>query len=490
MNNLTTALSNALSGLMVASGQSAVVSRNVARAGEVDYTRKQAVLTTNLDGSARIANITRNSDQQLLSTMLSSNSSAAGGTVLQSALTTLSSTIGDVEADGSIAWGIGQMRQSISNFQANPASGPLASQAMSTARTLVTNLNSASAIVQGSRNDADAGMAQSVSNINSLLSQFQKLNTAITSGNSGDGSTVEAMDQRDGILKKLSDEIGIKTINQPNNGLAIYTDGGVTLFDVSPRTVAFAQSQSLTAGVDGNAVYIDGVQITGSGAPLPSGAGKLVSFAKIRDQVAPTYQSQLDEIARNLINIFAESDQQTNPASPPATGLFSYSGSPLVPAAANVNSGLAASISLNAKFDDTKGGNPMLLRDGGSNGAAYLYNKTGVAGYQDRLSGLTSAFDQNMTFASGTQLPSATTLKDYASGSASWISAQRTANDNVLQNATALNQRSIDALSNASGVNIDTEMATLLNLEKSYQASAKVLTTVDQMFSSLVAMVK
>jgi flagellar hook-associated protein 1 FlgK len=39
-------------------------------------------------------------------------------------------------------------------------------------------------------------------------------------------------------------------------------------------------------------------------------------------------------------------------------------------------------------------------------------------------------------------------------------------------------------------VNIDEEMSILLNLEKSYQASARIMTSVDAMFNSLLEAVR
>ena len=47
--------------------------------------------------------------------------------------------------------------------------------------------------------------------------------------------------------------------------------------------------------------------------------------------------------------------------------------------------------------------------------------------------------------------------------------------------------RAAQALSNASGVNLDDEMAHMLSLENAYQASAKLLSTANAMFASLFA---
>ena len=47
--------------------------------------------------------------------------------------------------------------------------------------------------------------------------------------------------------------------------MAIYTDNGVTLFDIQARTVSFEPTTLfLPSTTSGNAVMVDGVPITGS----------------------------------------------------------------------------------------------------------------------------------------------------------------------------------------------------------------------------------
>ena len=46
--------------------------------------------------------------------------------------------------------------------------------------------------------------------------------------------------------------------------------------------------------------------------------------------------------------------------------------------------------------------------------------------------------------------------------------------------------RSAEALSNETGVNVDTELSMLLDLEHTYQASARILSTVNQMLDTLL----
>ena len=75
----------------------------------------------------------------------------------------------------------------------------------------------------------------------------------------------------------------------------------------------------------------------------------------------------------------------------------------------------------------------------------------------------------------------------FASSSVAWLQeARKSANDNA-DYADTLLQRSSEALSKETGVNIDEEMTPLLELERSYQASTRLITTIDNMLKALLA---
>lgn len=490
MSGLTSALTQALSGLVVTQSQTAVVSRNITRASDEDYTRKIIGISTDLAGNARSANISRVVESRLLESVGVSNSAMSGQRVISDALQTMSETIGDVDADGSIAWGIGQLQVALTDYEATPGSSTAGNIAVAAAGRLAQSLNDASSIVSGVRKDADSGIAASVTNANKLLADIEDLNTKIVGGGNDSGTVAELMDKRDAAIKQLSAEMGVRAVQRPNNGIAIYTDGGVTLFDVNARAITFNQSGTLPAGGAGNAVYVDGVQVTGAGAPMPLKQGRIASQVEVRDSLTVSYQSQLDEVARGLINQFAEKDQGLPAVLPDATGLFGYTGSPAVPAAGTLYPGLASEIKISPLYDSTAGGSASLLRDGGANGVDYVYNSAGVSGFQGRLSDLIEGLDSNLNFDPSAGLDSTVNLKSYASSSAGWIEQKRSEASRRLETVEASYQRTTEALAKKSGVNIDEEMATLLNLEKSYQASAKVLSTVDQMLATMMEIVR
>jgi flagellar hook-associated protein 1 FlgK len=290
-------------------------------------------------------------------------------------------------------------------------------------------------------------------------------------------------------LSSLSEHLGIRVATGPNNTMSIYTDSGVTLFDTVARSVTFDATQNYTPATAGNAVYIDGVPVTGANAVMPLQTGKLVGLSTVRDDLATTYQSQLDEVARGLITIFAEADQSAVPALPNVTGLFTYTGT-AIPAAATVVPGLAGSIKVNALVDPAQGGNARLIRDGGINGLAYVYNTTGEAGFTGRISQLVNLMTTQSAFDPNAGASTSASIINFAASSTSWLESKRSSASADSDYQTTLLDRSNQALSNVKGVNTDDEMAKMLELERSYSASAKLIATVDQMLQSLLAAVR
>jgi flagellar hook-associated protein 1 FlgK len=229
--------------------------------------------------------------------------------------------------------------------------------------------------------------------------------------------------------------------------------------------------------------------VTGANSVMPLKSGKLAGLAQLRDTDTVTYQSQLDEVARGLIDDFKESDQ-TGGAAPNVPGLFTYPGAPTMPPGATISVGLAGTISVATSVDPASGGNPNLLRDGSISGApAYVYNLAGNGGYSARLQQLITNMDTAQAFDPASQGKASASVIDFASSSSSWIENQRkTANDNSTYQSTLLD-RTTAALSNVNGVNMDDEMSLMLQVERTYSASSKIISTVDQMLQALLAAV-
>jgi flagellar hook-associated protein 1 len=486
--SLTAALYSAQSSLAATSKQTAVVSRNISGAGDTNYTTRLAMLSTSDGGGAQVS-VNRQSDPSLLAQYLTASSTSAGASALQSGLDQIS---GIYSADNySAAPGalIGQLRDAIQLYASQPTDAATGDSAVNSAVTLANALNSGSQQVQNLRSQTDTQIASSVSNLNKLLSNFQDVNNQVVNGTRAGADVSDLLDQRDSILKQMSSIIGVTTMTRSDNDMVILTDGGTTLFDKTARTVSFQPTGAFDASTTGNPVYVDGVPLSHSSFGSSYGSGQLSGLLQVRDVYAPEYQSQLDEIARSLVSTFSEPDQ-TGSGQPNVPGLFTWSGAPAVPASGTLSPGIAETITVNPAFIRSDGGSATLLRDGGAGGAAYVANTSGAASYTDRLQSLISGISAQQNYDPSAGLQSPNNLIDYASASVNWLEGvrQQATNDGTYQSTLA--SRAQDALSNATGVNIDQQMSTMLDLEHSYQASARVLTAVNDMLTQLMDAVK
>ncbi|WP_068462033.1 flagellar hook-associated protein FlgK [Hyphomicrobium sulfonivorans] len=488
--SLSASLNTAVSSLATLADQTSVLSRNVARAGDPTASRKTAQIITVPGYGVRMAAVTRVVNDALFTSVLNNSSSAAGQRALVEALDKLEATINDTDLDFSPAALVQKLNNALQQYSSSPESAAFAQSAVAAARDLSSALNSATTLVQDVRSKADAEISSAVSSLNTLLSRFETVNKQIVKGTINGSDVTDYQDQRDALLLEISQEVGIRTVARPDGGMNIYTESGVTLFDVVPRQISFQPTPMLAPGVAGNIVYADGVPITGSTATMGVSSGRITGLVQVRDDVGITYQNQLDELARGLIVAFSESDQSATPALADATGLFSWNGGPGLPPSGSITSGLAGTIRLNAAVDPDQGGDVKRLRDGGMNGAAYVYNSDGVAGYTGRLDALVDQMRATQTYSSDSKIATVATLVGFASNSAAWLEeARRSSNSEYAYRQTVLGRAS-ESLNKITGVNLDEEMALMLELERSFQASSKVITTIDSMLASLLAAVR
>ena len=491
---LTTALNNAQAIFNNTGTQSSVVSNNISNANNTNYSRRQAMLTTDMAG-AQVVQISRSSEPSLQKAYLNSSSADAAQQLLLSAYGKLqSATLGGNDNEIAPATYLSAFQTAMQTYSGSPSSATAAQAAVNAAQSLATSLNDATTAVQSARTDADKQISSDVDTLNSLLKQFQTANDAVKSATTTAGPTSsalsDALDQRDSILTQISKIVGVTTVTRGNNDMALYTTNGTTLFETIPRAVTFQPTNTYTASLKkGNSVYIDGVALTQGQGANTTAQGTLQAALQVRDDIAPTYQAQLDEMARGLVTVFAETN--SDPTQPTLPGLFTWSGGS-VPTGATAVTGLAGSITVNSKLITSQGGDPTLLRDGGINDdsttgvTGYTKNTSGDSGYSTQLDAYITAMNTKMDFDPNAGSDTRATLMDYASSSIGWLEGQRSTATTAGENTSAALSRSSSAYSNATGVNLDEELTLMMNIEQSYKAGTKILNTVNEMLQSVL----
>ena len=195
---------------------------------------------------------------------------------------------------------------------------------------------------------------------------------------------------------------------------------------------------------------------------MPSSYGSIVGDAAIRDDIFVTFRLQMDEVARELVDLFSDG----------VGSLFTTTGPP----------DYAGTIAVAADVDPAQGGSVENLRDGTG-------NPSGYAAYGDRLQSLLDAFETEQTWDTDAQLGDDRTLNNFAAGSISWLEGWRKAVADDADTQRAILEGASVALAAETGVNMDDEYARQLELERSFAASSRLLAIVDEMFNNLTSAV-
>lgn len=478
--SLSSALNIAQNALAATSRQTSVVSRNVSGASDPDYARRTAVVSSEAPGTRALV-IQRAANEMLFRQNLAAAAASGGQGAIAEGMERLGLSVNGVDGASSAATALGKLQEALQTYSAAPSNRTLAETAVSAAGDLARTLNAGSNAVGAFRTQTDAAIGTAVDDLRNLLQSFGDANSAVMTATRTGRDASDALDTRDAALKKIAGYVPVSTLTRAGGDMVITTADGATLFETVPRAISFSSSNTMDTATPGSRVLVDGVPL-GGGA---NGSGRITGLLHLRDDVSTAVGAQLDEVARGLVAAFAETDR-TGGAAPALAGLFTWPGGPALPADGTVSAGLAGRIGVNALFDSSKGGDAQRLRDGGANGAAYKANTGGNASFSALLIGYGDALDQPIGIDPDAGLGSQASVADLSAGAVGWFEAIRKTASEKAEQASALSSRTAEALSNETGVNVDTEYALLLDLEHAYQASARIIKTVDEMLTTLM----
>lgn len=493
--SLAAALNTAQSIFNNTGTQTSVISNNIRNSANTDYSRRIAVTGTSNSG-ANIVKIQRAQDDAIFRQNIESISQSGAQTALTTGLTQLQALLGSTtNHETSPSTYLGKFQNALRTFAEKPSDSTAGAAAIASAVDVANSLNATSAGVQDIRLNADKEIATTVTDLKTLLKEFEEANNAVVSETATKGDPLNALDERDRVLKQIAGIIGVSTVTRANDDMVLFTNDGTVLFEKTPREVTFAATSGFQAGTIGKEILVDGIPIkTGSGANT-TGQGKLAGLLQLRDEIAPKFQFQLDEIARSLVVSFAEAGNTSDVTSAP--GLFNFRLSngqenTSVPTAATQIQGIAAALTVNSRAVH----NPMVLRDGSINhitGNAekdYSKNKDGLASYSDQLRLREQGLTSKIGFDPSALGPESASILDFSTASVGWLEQNRKAASTADTTKSAMVARTTQALSNQTGVNMEEELSLLMEMEQSYKASAKLVQAVDEMLNALLGMVR
>ncbi|WJR65166.1 flagellar hook-associated protein FlgK [Neorhizobium sp. CSC1952] len=486
--SLSSTLSTAQAILSNTGTQAAVVAKNLANAQNPDYVRRSAPIVAGGNGAV-VGDIVRAGNPALLRQTIESSSAASGQRTLLDGLNAIKNLMGGNDNEFSPAKLIAALQNNLDAFAAKANDIGLGLAVLASAQDVAAGLKTASDQLQGLRKQADEEIGNQVGELNALLSQFQEANDRVKNLTATGGDPNDALDTRDGLLKKISEIVGVTASLRDGNDMVLYTSDGTTLFETVPRKVTFQPTASFDASTPGNGIAIDGVPLRAGQGGDTTAKGSLQALLQLRDQIAPVFQSQLDEIARGLVTAFAETGPDGTLV--PMAGLFTYKDETgalqtAVPAAGAIVPGLASRLVINPAVVPPVGSMDA-LRDGGMNGAEYRVN-TGGSSYAGLIDQYNRNLEAPMAFDPATAIGDSRNLLSFATMSVGWLEQLRSSATHADEAKYAMLSRSLNAYSSATGVSLDEELSLLLDIEQAYKAAAKLLRMTDEMVEALLKM--
>ncbi len=448
-----------------------VTGQNLANVSTTGYTRQTVDIQTSPDLTTSIgqegtgANVV--AIQQAVNSMLNSQivtqqSSSGYWTAEQSALTSLqtnlneflngtASTSSSSSDDSTSDTGLsGQLTGLFNAFQAvatSPTSISARQALVSQAQTLASTFNQIDSQFTSTRSSLNTSLTNDVISANQLLSGIAQLNGQISSAEFSGGTPNDLLDERQQDLQNLAQLTNIQTSTGANGAVDVSIDGqslvtGNKLSDML---------QTYDASGNGSGQLL--VQTATGGVNLTLTGGSMQGTINARDGELATMQTSINTLASTLIT-------QVNSVN---SGGYSLTGST---GAAFFTGTDASNISVNQSLVD----DPSLVQ---ASGSATATGDNTVALQLADLASTAQAGLNNQTFGDS-----------YDATVASLGNALQTANTQVT-NQTAVANMLTTQQSSTSGVNIDQEMTNLMGFQRAYEASAELVTTINQMMQTV-----
>ena len=455
MSGLSLLLETARRALMTQQVGMSVTSHNISNASTIGYSRQRVELAATsplkepfgLLGTGVMAqSIGRLRDRFLDTQVRSSNQTMGDASAQYQILSQVETSFNEPSSSG-LSSAMNGFFNAFQDLSVHPEDSSSRNAVLQKATSMADMFHRLSGEINQLRGALSDDVSTKVDRINTLTSELSKLDVQITNTMATGADPSDAKDQRDLKLEELSTLINI-TVSEDPRGSIVVSSGGTAI-------ASRAGSTPLKSTVVGNTIQI----VTDpAGSPVDVTAGELGGTLKMYNTTLPDYLRQLDQLAGAIVaRVNTLHAAGSGLGTPPSTGIAFFTGTGASDIA--VDSAISSNINtIAASGDGTPGDNSVALALAGVLNEKLL-NGNSVSPAQF-YNGLVS------------QIGSAVAAADNTSSSQELVLSQLE------------NQRS-----SVSGVSLDEEMTNMIKFQRSYDAAAKLVTTANDMFQTILNMV-
>jgi flagellar hook-associated protein 1 FlgK len=436
----------ALSGLAAAQAAMNAASQDISNVNTPGYTRTRANLQTVMGGGpldtgsgVMVTSIQQLRDAYLTASANSATADSAKAQVSSDGLGNIENILGETGTDG-LASRMDAFWSSWDTVANNPSLSGGEQTVLAQAGSMAQTLNSKSGQLAAAQTQALGQITSDLGQVNQALTQIASLNTQITGLGANNANANALIDQRGQLLTTLSGLAGT-TARYESNGSVTVLSGGM-------RLVQGSVADTLTLSPTQPGVVMSSL----AKLPIPLNGGTIGGLSTLARTTIPTYQAQLDAVATSLATTV-----NGQLAAGYTAGGVSGATLPMFTSTLPMS---AATISVNPALTATTGQLALSSAADGSN----VKNAQAMAELGSSSTGPDAVY---RTMVGKLGLDSAGAMAASATADATKTSANE-ASDSI------------------SGVNLDEELANMLQFQQAYQAAAKTLTTLNTTIQSLL----
>lgn len=413
----------------------------------VTSTRPHETASYNIGSGVTISGVTSIRDFFLTAQFRSENKSLGEWASREKAL-------GQIEAffnepnDNGLGNALNEFWSSWSDLSANPESMAARSAVIAKSNTLVTSFHSLDRQLLNLQTSTDQDVVNVVGRINLYAREIANLNRIVVGEELGAATANDSRDQRDLLLDKLSALVDVTTIDNPNGSVSVFISGLALVensdtFNLGTKINTSGRQAKHDIVWQGTSTK---VKITG---------GQLKGLVKTRDEVVVKYQAQLDEIVSALVS-------NVNTLHRTGSGL-------------NGSSGLNF---FNSRFDSA---GTLQLETALVNDASLIAASASGAPGDNSVALDIADLSQATVMSYGTA-----TLSEYYNSMIGTIGVDSSEAKMFKGNYEVLMEQIENSRQSVQGVNLDEEMAEMIQAQHAYNAAARVITMIDEALDVLI----
>jgi flagellar hook-associated protein 1 len=302
---MTRMLSIGVSGLSAAQTGLATTGHNISNVNTPGFSRQRVEQTTReaqatgggyIGRGTNVETVRRIYSEFLNAQTRDADSQVASAEVLSREMARLSSLLAD-DTSG-VGPAVTRLFASFGDLASNPADLAVRATVLASAESLTTRIGELNTRINALRADANAGIENSVSQINALTTQIADINERIRLGQANGQPPNDLLDQRDQHLRDLSKLVRTSVVKQTDGTLNVFIGSGQTLVSGTSR---FALSTDVDPADPSNRRLL--LTSAAGSVPLSTtalGGGELAAGYEFRDGTLNNAQTALGRIATVL----------------------------------------------------------------------------------------------------------------------------------------------------------------------------------------------